>query len=1139
MNKDRPYSLSVEKQRLLSLLLKERHLDASQESAILPRPTIKDTAPPLSFAQEQLWFFEQLIPGSAVYNVPAALRFVGSLHIEALEKSVNETVQRHEALRTTITRREGYPVNIILPSLSIPLPIVDLSGIFQSDEGKDEEDIQHLVLQEVQKPFDFARGPLLRTLLLRLNEKTHLFLVTVQHIVSDGWSLDIFLREVSILYTAFITGSQASLPPLPIQYADYASWQRKQFSEGVLDGELSYWKQRLVDAPLILDLPMQNSYRAAPNFQGAVQSLALPRSLERALRRLSLEENITLYMLLLTAFQVLLYRYTGQEDLIIGTPIANRSRPETANLIGLFVNTLVLRSRLSHQARFRNVLQETRLMFLDAYAHQELAFEKLVETLRPQRDPRYNPLFQVLFAFQHASSTSLAFAELNCEQLDVVKETTMFDLSLHIRETVSGLTASAVYSTDIFESTWIRQMLDHFLVLLEDIVANPERRLGDLALLTEAEQHQFLKKWNSVGMTYPVKLCVHQLFEEQATRRPDAVALVYEGEQITYAELNKQANRLAGHLRELEVAPEVAVGIMLPPSLAMIIGLLGILKTGGIYVPLDPTLPQERLSFLLIDAQIAVLLTNGSQGPNMPMYRGEMIDLEGLQQKEESVYDTNPPDNESVVDNAAYLIYTSGSTGKAKGVVVTHANIFRLFAATQTCFHFRETDVWSLFHSYAFDFSVWEIWGALTSGGRLVVIPYWVSRSPQAFYRVLSSEGITILSQTPTAFQQLVDAERQLQRPPLFVRLIILGGEALSFQRLNIWYARHQDNHPQLINMYGITETTVHVTYRPLTLRDVQGTRDSFIGKALSDLQIYILDSHMSLLPVGVPGEIYIGGGGLARGYFNHPELTAERFLPDPFSIKPGVRLYRTGDRACYVSSGDIAYLGRLDHQVKLRGYRIEIGEIESILLEYPLVQNVVVVLREDVPGEKRLVAYLVMTESALTNQPDALDQLRSFLRAKLPEYMLPSSFVMLAALPTLPSGKIARRALPEPEEDQQEENRLLSPQTGTEQVLIRIWQEVLQREHVGVHDNFFDLGGHSLLIVKLQSRVQEILQRDLAVTTFFQYPTIHVLAQALDHGEDLSALPSPSLTNTRTERIKTQRRSRLEQRKSQGKSNL
>jgi amino acid adenylation domain-containing protein len=1183
----------------------EAAMSCEQSIQSLPiLPIFRSTHIPLSFAQQRLWFLDQLHSSSAFYNVPIALRFCGQLNITALETSLNEIVRRHEVLRTNFTPCEGQPVQIVSPTLNLSLQQIDLLHLAKDEQ---EAEAQRLVCQIAQQPFDLEREPLLRTALIKLSKTECIFVFLVHHIVFDAWSVGVFIRELKTLYTACCAGELQTLPELSIQYADFANWQRQWSQGAVKESQLSYWKKQLENSPVLLELLTDRPRPATQTFRGASQSFALSQGLSEALVSLSRESGTTLFMTLVAAFQALLYRYTGQDNLCIGTPIANRNHSQIEQLIGFFTNTLVLRTDLSGNPSFEQLLNRVREVALDAYAHQDLPFEELVEALQPTRSLSYTPLFQVMFVLTDASPWHLP--DLTIHELTVDTKTAKFDLTLSMEKTTHGLTGAWEYNTDLFDAATIARMIGHFQTLLENIVAHPGQQISKLPLLTETEQHQLLVEWNNTKTDYPQDKCIHQLFEEQAERTPNAIAVVFEDQQLTYRELNARANQLAHYLQTLGVGPEVLVGICVERSLNMLVGLLGILKAGGAYVPFDSTSPFERLVFMLEDSFVSVLLTQTSLVEKLPQHQANLVCLDADWKKIACHSESNST-TFVTPSSLAYVIYTSGSTGKPKGVLVNHSNVVRLFTATREWFNFDEQDVWTLFHSYAFDFSVWEIWGALVYGGRLIIVPHFVSRDPDLFLELLCQEKVTVLNQTPSAFHQLIKAkELKTTSSNLKLRLVIFGGEALDLQSLKPWFDRHADKLPQLINMYGITETTVHVTYRPLTIADLN-TKASVIGRPIPDLQVYLLDNNLQPVPIGVRGEIYVGGAAVARGYLNRTELTASRFISNPFSNTREARLYKSGDSARYLPSGNLEYLGRIDHQVKIRGFRIELGEIEVALVQHPNLQQATVVVREDVLGDKRLVAYITsnlmpdrlpyqsdcileldgntlklrtedisnggiglvdapaMAESTpvrlhlllpgtdeaqwfngtvawsypssagiqlhLTPPDQSLfDQsitylleiqglwktwqrtiaqsLRQFLKTKLPDYMVPSAFVLMQTLPLTPNGKIDRRALPAPDRaHNQQEDQFVAPRTPTEISVAAIWTQVLGLQQVGIHDNFFELGGHSLLAVQITSRIREAFAIDIPLSCLFESPTIAALSQAIASAQENHSLDQP-----------------------------
>ncbi len=1070
-------NLNADRLELLDYLLEEEGIETESQK-ITPRQQRAEF--PLSFAQQRLWFLDQLAPGSVAYNLSGRLRLQGRLDVSALEASLNEIVRRHEVLRTIFSTHDGAPVQIVLPELRLPLPVIDLSS-----SPSTETAFQQLCSEEVLRPFDLSTGPLMRARLLRLSTNQHVLLLSLHHVVSDGWSIGLLIRELGALYEAYAVGAQSPLKELRIQYGDYSVWQREWLQGEILEQQLAYWREQLRDAPPVLDLPLDKPRPATPSFHSETTGCKLSKKLSEDTEALSRKEGVTLFMTLLAAFQLLLWRYSGQEDISVGTPVAHRTRAETEDLIGFFVNTLVLRTEMNGNLTFRELLQRVREMALGAYAHQDVPFEKLVEELAPERNLSFTPLFQVMFALENAPLPEVEVHGLKMRAEALADDTAKFDLALGIQETPDGLVADWDYRTELFEAATIERMASHFRMLLESISKHPDERIDRLSLLSEDERRQLLHSWNPSEISFRQDVPLHRLFEAQVGRTPGAIALTFENEQVTYAELNQRANQLAHQLRASGVGPEVLVGLCLERGIELVIGMLGILKAGGAYVPLDPSYPRERLRLMIEEAKPAVILT--SEGLSATDYTDQS-------------YEANP-DLIRRFDprHPCYVIYTSGSTGTPKGVMVTHHNVARLFAATHEWFKFDEHDTWTLFHSYAFDFSVWELWGALLSGGKLVVVPYWVSRSPEDFYALLVKERVTVLNQTPSAFRQLsrIDAAQD-NSETLSLRVVIFGGEALEPASLAGWMERHGDVQPRLINMYGITETTVHVTYRPLTLADASTAMGSVIGEPIPDLQLYVLDKQLEPVPLGVCGEMYVGGDGLARGYLNRAELTAERFIPSPFGRDAGARLYRTGDLARRLGNGDVEYLGRADDQVKVRGFRIEPGEIESALSEHEDVKTAVVVAFEETGGEKRLAAYIVADQEGSPN----VSELRNHLKQRLPDYMIPSVFVYLNELPLTSHGKIDRRALSAPDAERPALAEVfVAPRNAVEEMLAAIWSDLLGGVRVGVNDNFFELGGHSLLATQVMSRVRDAFGVEVPLRSLFEQPTVGALADTIEAG--------------------------------------
>jgi len=1084
------FSLSPAKRELLSRLRNKQGWQA-EPSISIPRRA-DNASGPLSFAQQRLWFLAQLDPGGSAYNVPWAVEITGRLNLEVLERVVNEIVRRHETLRTSFTVVRGKPVQKITPTLKLALGVIDLEHLPETERANE---VDQLAADEARKPFDLEQSPFLRVTVLRLSPEKFMMLLTMHHIISDGWSMGVLMKEMIALYRAFNEGRPSPLPELPVQYADFALWEREQLQGEALEKALAYWKQRLADGPDPLALPADHPRPAVPKLRGAQYSFALSSTLSEALKDLSRREGVTLFMTLLAAWQTLLARYSGAVEVVVGSPIANRRRVATEGLIGFFVNTLVMRTSVAPDITFKALLKQVQEVALGAYAHQDVPFEKLVDELQPERELGQTPLFQVMFALQNAPMQEIKIEGLTWNAVRVENYTARFDLTLTMIDSETGLRGTLVYNTDLFEAATIDRLATHFETLLEGIVREPETMIASLPLLTAKERDQLLNEWNQVRAEYQTGTCLHEWFEQQAERNPSAVAVVFDQDRLTYRELNERSNQLAHYLRERGVRPDVMVGLYIERSLDLVIAILAVLKAGGAYVPLDTSYPKERLAFTFDDASIRLVLTQQKLVAALPGRELEVVVLDTAPERFASRSTANLP-NITTPENLAYLIYTSGSTGWPKGSMVTHGNVVRLFKATEEWFHFDENDVWTLFHSYAFDFSVWELWGALLYGGRLVVVPFMLSRSPEAFHELLRREHVTVLNQTPSAFRQLMQADSNVADSELNLRLVIFGGEALEVGSLSEWYERHREDSPRLVNMYGITETTVHVTYRPLSRVDVETKHASPLGGAIPDLGLYVLDAQLSPVPIGITGELYVGGAGLARGYLNRPGLTAERFIPHPYSTKPSARLYRTGDLARYVANGDIEYLGRIDHQVKIRGFRIELGEIEAVMRSHPSISDVVVLAREDEPGEKRLVGYFVTANDTTI----AIDDLRSYMKERLADYMIPASFVALSKMPLTSQGKVDRKALPAPNVTRPDlEQKYVAPQNWREQALAEIWSHCLEIEPIGIHDNFFDIGGHSLMATQAISQIREVFQIELPLRVIFEAPTIASLAEIVE----------------------------------------
>jgi amino acid adenylation domain-containing protein/non-ribosomal peptide synthase protein (TIGR01720 family) len=1077
----------------------------------------RDGPLPLSFAQERLWFLDQLEPGNPTYNMPAAFRLRGELDRSALAAGLAEIVRRHEALRTTFPLVDGRPVAVIdggergeggAPEPAVPLPQVDLSALPGAALAVEE---RRLVGQEARRPFDLARGPLLRATLLRFSPREHSLLFALHHIVSDGWSIGVLVREAAALYAAFAAGRPSPLPPLPIQYGDYAVWQRRSLGDEALAAGLARSRERLAGAPMVLELPLDRPRPPAGSWHGGTCSFPLPVELERRLGRGARGTVATPFMVFLAGFFGLLHRLTGKSSFLVGSTIANRPHRELEDLIGLFVNTLVLRADLSPELTFSDLVREAREGALFAFAHAELPFERLVEELRPERDLSRSPLVQVVFQLLNLPAARLELPGLTLTPIESEGLPAKFDLIVNLTGDEGNRSGAWHYRADLFDRSSIVRMAGHFTAFLAAALASPERPVTALPFLGEGERHQLLAEWSS-GLAVAPRPAVHLQFAAHAARQPDALALLFAGAALSYGELSRGARRLARFLAGRGVGPGSLVGLCLERSLDLGVAILGVLEAGAAYVPLDPGYPRERLAFALADSGMSILLTAASAAASLPEPPPGLaiVDLGAARRVAASAA---PLSVKASPEDLAYVIYTSGSTGRPKGVGVRHAELSRLLGATEPWFGFGPEDVWTLFHSYAFDFSVWELWGALAHGGRLVVVPYWSSRSSEEFRQLLWRERVTVLNQTPSAFRPLIRAEEEALAKgagDLALRLVIFGGEALEIQSLAPWWERHGEENPRLVNMYGITETTVHVTYRALDRRDL-ASPGSPIGRPLPDLAIHLLDAGGELVPLGAAGELQVGGAGLSLGYLGRPELTAERFVPDPWSGRPGARLYRSGDLARYLGNGDLSYLGRLDEQVKVRGFRIELGEIESTLSRHPAVREAVVlaqvahVARGEAGEEPRLVAYVV------ADPVPTLSELRQFAASWLPDSMLPTGLAVLAEMPLSPSGKTDRLSLSRlPVEFSGAAGRAASaaPTTPTEELLAGIFAEVLGLDRVGIDDDFFALGGHSLLATQVTSRVRAAWGTELPLRELFAAPTVRALVPVIEAATTFSSSP-------------------------------
>jgi amino acid adenylation domain-containing protein len=1048
------------------------------------QPVPRDGALPLSYPQQRLWFLDQLGLSSYAYNLLQVTRLSGALHTAALSQGLQAMTRRHEVLRTTFTDVAGQLLQVVGPVALFPLPMVDLQGL---PECEQEAQVCTLARAEAQRPFDLAQGPLLRATLVRLATEEHVLIMTMHHIVTDGWSHGVFWRELGVLYAAFTTGQSALLPEPALQYADFAHWQWQWLQSDHLAAPLAYWKQQLAGVPT-LQMPTDRPRPAVQTFRGARYPLAFSPALTQGLKALSQRQGVTLFMTLLAAFQALLHRYSGQDDIVVGSLIANRNHIETEGLIGFFVNTLVLRTDVSCNPSFRELLGRVRQVALGAYSHQDLPYEKLLEELRPPRDLSRNPLFQVLCVLHNTPRQAPELVGLTLSPLEIDFHKARFDVTLDLSETPEGLSGWFEYSTDLFDAATIARMSGHLLTLLEGILADPEQRLATLPLLTPDECQRLLAEWNTTRTDYGCDQCLHQVFEAQVARTPDAVAVVYADEQLTYHELNRRANQVAHHLQALGVGPEVLVGLCMERSVEMVVGLLGILKAGGAYVPLDPTYPPERLAFMLADAQAPVVLTQQRLVAGLPEYRGVVVCLDAAwptiaQHSDHDAVSGGRP------DNLAYLLYTSGSMGQPKGVLGSHRATLNTLSWLWQRYPFTPQEVCCHKTSLSFVDSIQELLGPLLQGIRTVLIPHEVLQDLPRLVHLLAAHHVTRFHLVPALLRVLLDTYGDLQSRLPDLKLWCVGGESLS----KALWQRFLERLPcsRLINGYGMSEASAKVAWYDTGLMH-DALSSVPIGRPIANTQVYVLDRQLQPVPIGIPGELHVGGTGLSRGYHNRPELTAAHFIPHPFSGEPGARLYKTGDLVRYLPDGTLEYLGRMDHQVKIRGFRIEPGEVETALEQHPGICQAVVVAREDTPGDTRLVAYLRAAQEPVPTG----SALRSFLKAKLPNHMLPATCVFLDVLPLTPTGKVDRRTLPAPNPIRPTlAAAFANPRTLTEEVLTGIWATVLGVTEVGVHDNFFDLGGHSLMAVQVMSRLRDALQVEVPVRALFEAPTVADLA--------------------------------------------
>jgi amino acid adenylation domain-containing protein len=1094
------------------------------------RPAAGVSVVPASLVQRQFWLLQQLAPDSPAYHMVHAFRLRGRLEAAALTGSLEQIVARHEAFRTTFTVRGEQLLQVIAPSGPLALTTVDLSGdaaVSSSPHGPGAEaTVAHLVAAEATRPFDLSRGPLLRVLLLRRAPEEHVLVVTMHHIITDLQASQQFLDELSGLYEATTTSPSDPLPSSGPQYADYARWEQSWLATEEFGSMLGYWEQQLRGQAGLLSLPTDRPRPAVPSFAGAQVPVELSGTILEVLQRSSRQAGLPLFVTLLSAYAVLLHRYTRQSSLLVGVPFTNRRRREFQEVMGCLVNILPVAIDLSGEPSFRELLQRVRQTMLEAHRRQEVTLERIVERLKLSRDLSHNPLYQVGFTFSPA--VQLQLSGVAVEALGVPTGAAQLDLFLLLWESQGAVRGWIEYRTDLFEHATVERFAGHYGTLLASIAQDLDRPIASLEILSEAQKEQMLVQWNDTQVDYPRDRCIHQWFEAQAQRTPDAVALVFEDQQLTYRELNERANRLAHLLQANGVGPEVPVGVAVERSVEMVVGLYGILKAGGAYMPLDPTYPPERIAYMLQEAGVSLLLTQASLSHRLPVWDGQAIDLDRQWQDLVAHQSAENPVGGMQLENLAYIIYTSGSTGQPKGVMNTHGGILNRLLWMQDIYRLTGADRILQKTPFSFDVSVWEFFWPLMFGARLVVARPEGHRDSNYLIRTIVNQQITVMHFVPSMLRLFLEAPRVEECRSL--RHVICSGEALTADLQNRFFARLA---ARLHNLYGPTEAAVDVTY--WECRRAGETMTVPIGRPVANTQIYILDDQLGPVPIGVPGELHIGGVQVARGYVNRPDLTAEKFIPDLFRPGPAARLYKTGDLAGYQPDGNIVYLGRLDHQVKIRGLRVELGEIESALTGHALVREAAVLAWEDIPGDKRLIAYVVPREPS---PPDA-SELRDYLRRRLPEYMVPAGFAWLEALPLTPTGKVDRRRLPVPDRPCGAARAYLPPRTELEQRLAGLWQTLLRVPAVSRHDNFFDLGGHSLLIMQVHQRLHEITDKEVSVADLFRFPTVASLAEYLGREAANDTAQVGIMTQRAAARTRTRQATLARRRQTEKKDNV
>jgi amino acid adenylation domain-containing protein len=1084
----------MDKQKLFEELLKKKGIHMPKGAALTRR---SHPGPyPLSFSQRRIWFLQQFDIKSAAYNDPTALRIIGPLNIPVLEQTFNEIMRRHQVLGMTFRNQQGQPNQSPHEKSDISISVTSPS----KENGKSMEDqTREFVNRFSSQPFDLSAEIPIRAVLLKRAEDDYALVVNIHHIVMDGWSKGIMLQELMDLYEAFNQGKPSPLKELPVQYTDYVLWHHEWMQGKLYESQVAYWREKLAGAPPMLEMPTDFPRPGIPSGKGSLEPFSLSQHKLQALNDLARQENVTFFMLMMAAYNTLLFRYGGQEDILVGTPIAGRHRLELENLIGLFVNTLVIRTDLSGEPTFKTLLGRVRTTALQAYSHQDIPFEKLVEELNPQRNLSITPLFQVMFQLQNAPMPPVHISGLTITPIQIDTGFSQVDLSLTLWEEPGIMKGTFEYNTDLFTPLFIKRMIAHFQALLTGITTDVNQAISLLPIMSEEEKHQLVVEWNDTAADYPRQSCIYELFASCVQKYPDEEAVIFAEQRLTYDRLNQQANQLAHLLQKMNIGPETLVGICMENSLELIVGIIGILKAGGAYIPMDPAYPDERLITILNDAQPQVLLTQPSYSNRFDGYKGKIICLDA--EKDVSAGESADCINNCKPGNAACIIYTSGSTGEPKGILIDNKNIVNLVYSFIMSYQPGPDDNILPLTSIASASFVGEILPIVTSGGGVVLADKVYFLDMKKLTEILFLHRVTILSTVPSMIARL----NALQWKPGKLRLLLSGGEALSAGDID-----HLQDSVTIVNGYGLTEATICSTYIIVNEHQLDFSTNPVIsvGKPIINTQVYILDQHRNPVPIGIPGEIYIGGDGLSRGYLNNPGLTAEKFSTFFYRSHKSYTTYifKTGDLGCWLPEGTIKFLGRIDTQVQVHGYRIELSEIETHLGLHPDIQDGVVIDREVVPGDKRLVAYFVTkSDNGKKRIPPASNQLRDWLSKHIPDYMIPSVFETVDTIPLNANGKVNIDALPLPSWTRPElEVDYKAPQTETEKAVSVIWQEFLHLEKIGINDNFFDLGGHSLLLTQVHNRINERIQikKELTIVDLFRYPTIHSLAKYIEEDE-------------------------------------